>query len=86
MCLGIPMRILTRGERTAMVEFGGVTQEIGLDFLPEARVGDFVIVHAGFALERLDLIRAAHTLELIAGAAARSVDPTARGERRERWN
>jgi hydrogenase expression/formation protein HypC len=83
MCLGVPMCILARGERIATVELGGITQEVGLDLLPDARVGDYVIVHAGFALERLDLVQAANTLELIAGAAAGH--PTHAAERPARW-
>ena len=83
MCLGVPMRILARGARTATVELGGITQEVGLDLLPDARVGDYVIVHAGFALERLDLVQAANTLELIAGAA--TVHQPRAAEGHERW-
>ena len=47
------------------VDFGGITREIQLDFVPEAEVGDYVIVHVGFALSRLDAEEAQRTLELL---------------------
>jgi hydrogenase expression/formation protein HypC len=57
MCLGIPGEILTvvDGElRTGRVAFGTVEKEVCLAYVPEARVGDFVVVHAGFAISRID--------------------------------
>jgi len=57
MCLAIPGKILTIEEgalRTARVDFGGIVKEACLDFVPEARVGDYVIVHAGFAISQVD--------------------------------
>ena len=57
MCLGIPGRILdvAGGEpRMARVEFGGIVKEVCLAFTPEARVGEYVIVHVGFAISRLN--------------------------------
>ena len=58
MCLAIPGKILTadnhNGIRTGRVQFGGITRETCLDFVPEAEVGDYVIVHVGFAISRVD--------------------------------
>jgi hydrogenase expression/formation protein HypC len=58
MCLAIPGRILNselkNGIRVGRVQFGGVTRETCLDFVPEASVGDYVIVHVGFAISRVD--------------------------------
>jgi hydrogenase expression/formation protein HypC len=59
MCLAVPGRILTiSGDdpllRVARVSFGGVVREVNLAFVPEAGVGDYVLVHVGFALNRLD--------------------------------
>lgn len=58
MCLAVPGRILSiAGEdllRTGCVSFGGLLREVSLAYVPEAKVGDYVIVHAGFALSRLD--------------------------------
>lgn len=69
MCLGIPGRIVEgrddHGIRMATVDFGGVTKDICLAYVPEAAVGDYVIVHAGFAITRLDEARAIETLEFM---------------------
>jgi hydrogenase expression/formation protein HypC len=58
MCLAVPGRIVGRHERdgTAMgeVDFGGVRKEVCLQYLPDAAPGDYVIVHVGFAIQRLD--------------------------------
>jgi hydrogenase expression/formation protein HypC len=57
MCLGIPGEVLSIREealRTGRVAFGGVVKEVCLAYVPEAVVGDYVIVHAGFAISRLD--------------------------------
>jgi hydrogenase expression/formation protein HypC len=58
MCLAIPGKILTavnhNGIRIGRVQFGGITRETCLDFVPEAEVGDYVIVHVGFAISRVD--------------------------------
>lgn len=61
MCLGIPGEIksITEGVlRTGRVAFGGVLKEVCLAYVPEAGVGDFVIVHAGFAISRVEPERA----------------------------
>ncbi|MGD1102784.1 MAG: HypC/HybG/HupF family hydrogenase formation chaperone [Terriglobia bacterium] len=69
MCLAIPGKVLSKEDRAGMligrVDFGGITREVQLDFVPEAEVGDYVIVHVGFALSRLDAEEAARTLELL---------------------
>ena len=57
MCLGVPGRVLnvTEGDlRMASVEFGGIVKEVCLAYVPEAHAGDYVIVHVGFALNRVD--------------------------------
>ncbi len=59
MCLAIPGQILSIDEETALmrsgrVSFGGTVKTINLAYTPEAQEGDFVIVHAGFAISRLD--------------------------------
>ncbi|ASJ06781.1 HypC/HybG/HupF family hydrogenase formation chaperone [Thermococcus pacificus] len=63
MCLAVPGRIIEIEGKTAVVDFGGVKREVRLDLLPEAKVGDYVIVHTGFAIERLDEKRALEILE-----------------------
>jgi hydrogenase expression/formation protein HypC len=65
MCLAIPMEVLTIDGQTAEVQVGGTRQTVRLDLISEfPEVGDFVIVHAGFALTRLDREEAIATLKL----------------------
>lgn len=59
MCLAVPGNILSIQEtdplaRTGRVNFGGIVKEVNLAYVPEAAVGDYVIVHVGFAISRLD--------------------------------
>jgi len=63
MCLAIPGRVIEIHGKTAVVDFGGVRREVRLDLLPEVGIGDYVIVHTGFAIERLDEVRALEILE-----------------------
>jgi hydrogenase expression/formation protein HypC len=67
MCLAIPARIeeLTAGDN-AVVDLGGVRKEISLALVDDAAVGDYVIVHVGYALQKLDREEAERTLELFA--------------------
>ena len=57
MCLGIPGEVLSVEEgalRTGRIAFGGIVKEVCLAYVPEAQPGDYVVVHAGFAISRLD--------------------------------
>jgi hydrogenase expression/formation protein HypC len=67
MCLAVPGKIIDiTGEdtsRTGTVSFGGISKEACLTFVPEAKVGDYVLVHAGFAISIVDEAEAAETLE-----------------------
>lgn len=69
MCLAVPGRILDisddSGVRMARVDFGGIRRETCLEYLPEAAVGDWVIVHVGFAISKVDEAEAARTLEYL---------------------
>ncbi|HRI62872.1 MAG TPA: HypC/HybG/HupF family hydrogenase formation chaperone [Polyangium sp.] len=68
MCLGIPGKILDVHEgdlRTGRVAFAGIVRDICLEYVPEAQVGDWVIVHVGFAISRLDESEAQRTLEYL---------------------
>lgn len=68
MCLAIPGKIIetysSNGMRMAKVDFGGVTRETCLEAVPEAKLGDYVVVHAGFALNILSEKEALETLEI----------------------
>ena len=66
MCLAIPARIVTIEEgNMASVDIMGVTRKASLDLTPEAVVGDYVLVHAGFALQVVDEAYANETLEIL---------------------
>jgi hydrogenase expression/formation protein HypC len=72
MCLGIPGRILDAAEpagrpdlRTGTVDFGGIRRVVCLAYTPDARPGDYVIVHVGFAISTIDADEAARTLAVI---------------------
>lgn len=66
MCLAIPMKINElNDDRMATVDVLGVTREVSLDLTPQAQVGDYVLVHAGFAIEVVDEQYAQETLDLI---------------------
>ncbi len=68
MCLGVPGRIAAirddRGVAMATVDFGGVAKDVCLAYLPDAVVGDYAIVHAGFAITKLDEASALESLRL----------------------
>jgi len=64
MCLAIPVRVDSIEENTALIEFGGVRRPVDLRLLENVQVGDYVLVHAGFAIQRLDEEEARKTLEL----------------------
>ena len=73
MCLAVPGQVLSIEDdqlRTATVSFGGVTKSVSLALVPEAGVGDYVIVHVGFAISKLDEEAARRTLETYADLAA----------------
>ena len=70
MCLGIPGKVLEitaeQGTRMATVDFGGVIKTVCLAYVPEVGVGDYTIVHAGFAITKLDEESALETLRMFA--------------------
>jgi hydrogenase expression/formation protein HypC len=69
MCLAIPMRLADRGEFGGTAELDGLSREVSLMLVPEARVGDYVLVHAGYAIGVVDEEEARQTLALFAEAA-----------------
>jgi len=69
MCLAIPGKILDTTEigenRIGRVQFGGITRQAYLDWVPEAQPGDYVMVHVGFAISRVDEAEAERTYRLL---------------------
>ncbi len=80
MCLAVPGKVVSVAgedplERVGKVDFGGVLKEANLAFVPEAGIGDYVIVHAGFAISRLDEEEALKALEYLDQIQARPGGP-----------
>ena len=71
MCLAIPGKIiethLEHSMRMAKVQFGGISKRICLEYVPEAQIGDYVLVHVGFALARIDEEEAKRVFEMLQG-------------------
>ncbi len=69
MCLGVPGKIVEMYEQGGLlmgkVDFGGVAREVCLAYVPEAKIGDYTVVHVGFALNLLDEAEAQETLALL---------------------
>jgi hydrogenase expression/formation protein HypC len=65
MCLAIPLKITNVNGKEAMAEIEGVIRKIRTDFISNLKVGDYVLVHAGFAIEKLDEKQALENMELI---------------------
>ena len=71
MCLAIPARVVElRDDDQAIIDLAGVRKEISLALVDDVWPGDYVIVHVGYALQKVDPGEAARTLELFAGLAA----------------
>lgn len=85
MCLAIPGKILDISEkdglRAGRVEFGGIINQVCLDFVPEAEVGDYVVVHVAFALSRVNRKEAERTYQLLEamGLLEGELPPSAQG-------
>jgi hydrogenase expression/formation protein HypC len=81
-CLAIPGRVLEvddlDGLRSGRVQFGGIVRRVRLDFVPEARTGDYVMVHVGFAISRVDEREARRTYEILQamGSLAEELGPS----------
>ena len=69
MCLAIPGKVLESFDREGMrmgrIQFGGITRDACLEYVPEARTGDYVLVHVGFAISRVDEDEARRTYQLL---------------------
>jgi len=74
MCLGVPGKIVEIHEANGLsmgtIDFGGVTREVCLAYVPEAKIGDYAIIHVGFALNLLSEEEAQETLALLSQISA----------------
>ncbi len=73
MCLGIPMKVIEKEGTTGVVELGGVKHPANLQLVDDVEVGDYVILHAGFAIQKLDEKEAQETISLLNEAFDNSV-------------
>ena len=69
MCLAIPARVIQIEEGLGLVELGGVVREASFMLLPDAQVGNYVLLHAGYALQKVDEAEAEETIRLLAELA-----------------
>lgn len=69
MCLAIPAKIISVDDTTAHCEMSGVTKDVDISLTPQAKAGDWVIVHVGFALQVIDPEKAAETLAAMQAVA-----------------
>ncbi|GAC1649483.1 MAG: HypC/HybG/HupF family hydrogenase formation chaperone [Acidobacteriaceae bacterium] len=69
MCLAIPGRVLQvfqqRGMQTAKVQFGGIVREVCLEYVPDTKIGEYVLVHVGFAISKVDEAEAERTYQVL---------------------
>ena len=77
MCLAIPVRVVElQGESTAIVDLDGIRKAISLALVDDVQVGDYVILHVGYALSKLDPDEAERTLALFAALPRAAAAPT----------
>ena len=65
MCLAVPSQVITIKESKAEVEIGGVTRTIDISLIPDVTVGDYVLVHTGYAITVIDADEARETIKLL---------------------
>ena len=80
MCWAVPAKVMEIDEDTGTVELSGTRREVGFHLLEDVSVGDYVLVHAGFAIQKLDPAEAKETLRLLQEAAEAQTE----GENHER--
>lgn len=76
MCLAVPMKLVEIGDDTGIAELGGVKREVNLGLLEGIDIGDYIIVHAGFAIQKLDKKEAEKTLGLLRELSNVSIQST----------
>jgi hydrogenase expression/formation protein HypC len=84
MCLAVPLKLVSVNGADAVGEVGGIQREVSVMMTPDVKVGDYVIVHAGFAIQVLDQKEAEENLELLRqiGEAAEQMQEEVRGRRK----
>lgn len=75
MCLAVPMQVRSIADDMAICEIDGVQREASLMMIDDVRIGDFVLIHAGFAIEKIDEGEALLTLQALRDALALGLAP-----------
>ena len=70
MCLSVPGKVVEIQNNMAKVEFGGVLRDVSMDVCPDVVVGEYVLIHTGFAIQKLDEKEALETLDILRKMAA----------------
>ncbi|HUL24065.1 MAG TPA: HypC/HybG/HupF family hydrogenase formation chaperone [Thermodesulfobacteriota bacterium] len=65
MCLGIPGKVIEIERNVAKVDVGGLLRDVSLDLCPDVSIGEYVLIHTGFAIQKVDEEEAKETLELL---------------------
>ena len=65
MCLGIPGKVIEIEKNIAKVDVGGLLRDISLDLCPDVSIGEYVLIHTGFAIQKVDAKEAEETLDLL---------------------
>ncbi len=65
MCLGIPGKVVEIEKNVAKVDVGGILRDISIDLCPDVSIGEYVLIHTGFAIQKVDEEEAKETLELL---------------------
>ena len=65
MCLGIPGKVVEIEKNVAKVDVGGLLRDISLDLCPDVSIGEYVLIHTGFAIQKVDAEEAEETLDLL---------------------
>ncbi len=76
MCLAVPVKVLKIEDLKAVVELGGLTRQASIMLVPDTQVGDYVLLHAGFAIQKLNEREAKETIRLFAEIAEGVADPS----------
>lgn len=82
MCLAVPVRVLKIDGLEALVELGGLTRQVSIMLVPDTKVGNYILLHAGFAIQKLDEREAEATIRLFAEIAegVAAMPKSSRGE------
>ena len=65
MCLGIPGKVVEIEKKMAKVDVGGFLRDVSLDLCPDVSIGEYVLIHTGFAIQKVDAKEAEETLDLL---------------------